>query len=558
VGTIHRLRYVVVTAAVLVVATAPGPALGAANLLPSGGFEGNGSGTLAGWKGMRADLTLRPDGRGGGHAARVARTAGARTYSIVATPNPASAVAERLYRAHGYLRSGRPGRTVCLKLLELTPAGRVAGQAMGCRKATARWQAFPVVNYRAKHGHNAISLRVVQTSGATAGDSFQVDTLQLAAPGADTRAPTVPTALTAQAASGTRVVLTWHAATDNDGVAGYTVYRGGAAIATVFGSASGYTDHSVSPGKTYTYAVAAFDASGNRSARTKGVPVTTPSPGDPVIAAAGDIACDPTSGDFNGGAGTSSSCNMRATSDLIEADPSISAVLTLGDDQYGCGGYQAFLQSFDITWGRFLAKIHPIPGNHEYQTSGGSDCAPNAAGYFRYFGAAAGNAQGDYAWNIGAWHMIALNGECNDVGGCDAGSAQGKFLQANLGSSACSLAYWHEPYYTGTASRVSKFSYFWNTLHAGGADIVLDGHIHTYARFAQQDANGNVDTADGIREFIVGTGGEDKGSLNGSTNVQFNAKTFGILELTLHPSSYDWKFVSTAGTTLDSGTAACH
>jgi hypothetical protein len=553
-----RLPYTVATAAVLVCATAAGPALGAANLLPSGGFEGNGAGTLAGWKGMHAALTLRPDGRGGGHAARVARVTGARTYSIVAAPNPATAVANRLYTARGYLRSGKPGRTVCLKLVEMTPAGRSAGQAMGCRAATLTWRAFPAVNYTAKRTGDAIALRVVQTSAAAAGDSFQVDALQLTAPGADALAPTTPTALTAQAASATKVVLGWDAATDNDGVAGYTVYRGGAAIATVSGSTTAYTDSSVAAGKTYVYAVDAFDASGNRSARTTGVSVTTPSPGDPVIAAAGDIACDPTSPSFNGGNGTGSSCMMRATSDLIASDPSLSAVLTLGDDQYGCGGYQAFLQSFDITWGRFLAKIHPVPGNHEYQTSGGSDCAPGAAGYFTYFGAAAGNAQGDYAWNIGAWHMIALNGECGNVGGCNAGSPQGNFLQANLGSSACTLAYWHEPYYNGTPTPSSTYSYFWNTLHAGGADIVLNGHIHTYARFAQQDASGNLDPAHGIREFIVGTGGEDEASLGASTNVEFSAKAFGILELTLHPSSYDWKFVTTAGKTLDSGTAACH
>ena len=115
----------------LVFAGAAAPALATPNLLASGGFEGGATGSLAGWKGMRAVLTLRPDGRGGGHAARVARSAGARTYSIVAAPNPAAAVAERLYRARAYLRSGRPGRTVCLKLIELTPAGRVAGQAIG-------------------------------------------------------------------------------------------------------------------------------------------------------------------------------------------------------------------------------------------------------------------------------------------------------------------------------------------------------------------------------------------------------------------------------------------
>ena len=500
----------------LVFAGAAAPALAAPNLLPSGGFEGGAAGSLAGWKGMRAVLTLRPDGRGGGHAARVARVAGARTYSIVASPNPAAAVAERRYRASAYLRSGRPGRTVCLKLIELTPAGRVAGQATGCHKATAAWRALPVVSYTAKHTGDAISLRVVQTSAASAGDSFQVDALQLTAPGSDAIAPSAPTALSAQAAAATKVVLAWHAASDNTGVAGlHRLPRRRGHRDRVRQGQRLHRQARSPPARPTSTPWTPSTAPATARARTKGVSVTMPSPGDPVIAAAGDIACDPTAGEFNGGKGSGSACNMQATADLIAADPSIAAVLALGDDQYGCGGYSAFLGSFDITWGRFLAKIHPVPGNHEYQTSGGSDCAPDAAGYFRYFGAAAGNAQGDYAWNIGAWHMIALNGECKDVGGCDAGSPQGNFLQANLGKSACTLAYWHEPYYNGSAGHSGNYSYFWNTLHSAGADIVLNGHIHTYGRFAEQDANGNVDTAHGIREFIVGTGGEDKGSLNG-------------------------------------------
>ena len=278
---------------------------------------------------------------------------------------------------------------------------------------------------------------------------------------------------------------------------------------------------------------------------------------DPVIAAAGDIACDPADSNFNNGNGTSSHCRELATSDLVVADPSISAVLALGDNQYGCGGYTAYQQSFDPSWGRFKSMIEPVPGNHEYQTSGGTDCAAHAAGYFRYFGSAAGNANGDYAWNIGAWHMIALNGDCGDVGGCDAGSPQGTFLQNNLGSSQCTLAYWHQPYYDGTSSPSSSYKYFWQTLYNADADIVLNGHLHTYARFAPQDAAGNVDSAKGVRQFIVGTGGDDLFSLNGSHNVQFTTKAFGILKLTLHPTSYDWKFVNTSGNVLDSGSAPC-
>jgi acid phosphatase type 7 len=557
VGTTH-LRYLAAAACVLVAAGGASSALGASGLLPSGGFEAGGSGSLAGWKGTGAVLSLRSDGRGGGHAVRIARAPGNRTYSIVAAPAPATAVAGRRYRAAGYIRSGTPGRRVCVKLVEVTPAGHTAGYAAGCLKATATWRAFPAAAYTAKHSGDAISFRVVQTSAAAPGDSFQVDDLSLTSPSADSAAPSQPSGVTAQATSSTRVALAWHASTDATGVAGYTIYRGGVFVATVPGSATAYTDTGRRSGTRYVYAVDAFDASGNRSPRSAGVSVTTFTPGDPVIAAAGDIACDPTASGFNGGSGTSSKCAERATSDLVLANPSIAAVLALGDNQYGCGGYTAFQQSFAPTWGRFLAKIHPVAGNHEYQTSGGSDCAPNAAGYFRYFGAAAGNAQGDYAWNIGAWHMIALNGECGNVGGCNAGSAQGRFLQANLGSSRCTLAYWHEPYYKGSGSPASAYTYFWNTLHAAGADIVLNGHIHTYARFAPQDANGDVDTADGMREFIVGTGGEDKASPPGSTNVQFTAKAFGLLELTLHPASYDWKFVSVDGSVLDSGSAACN
>jgi acid phosphatase type 7 len=550
-------RFAVLAASVVAVALAAGPAFAATNLLPNGGFENSGKGTIAGWKGIRGTLTVRPDGRGGGHAARVARTSGA-TYSIAASPNPVPAAAGRVYRARGYLRSGRPGRTVCLKLLETTPAGRIAGQRSGCLKATGSWRAFPTVTYTGKHAGDTIAFRVVQTSRASAGDSFQVDGLNLAAPSDDGRAPAAPTGLTAHGTSPTKVALAWNASTDNRSVAGYTIFRGGAFLATVSGTRTTYTDGKVVAGKTYRYAVDAFDASGNRSPRTAEVTATPSAAPDPIIAAAGDIACDPTSGSFNGGQGTAGACQQMATSDIIENDPRIAAVLTLGDEQYGCGGFSAFEASFDPSWGRFKTKIHPAPGNHEYQTSGGTDCAPNAAGYFRYFGGAAGNAQGDYAWNIGAWHMIALNGECADVGGCNAASPQGQFLQSHLGTSKCTLAYWHEPYYNGRGIASSKFAYFWQTLRAANADIVLNGHVHTYARFAPQDASGNADPG-GVREFIVGTGGEDHGSVGGSTNVQAtDGSHFGVLELTLHPTSYSWQMVATTGAVLDSGTSACN
>src|SRR5512133_3750002 len=277
---------------------------------------------------------------------------------------------------------------------------------------------------------------------------------------------------------------------------------------------------------------------------------------DPLIAAAGDIACDPSDSKFHNGQGTSSACRARATGDLILSEP-VDAVLALGDNQYQCGGYQAYLQSFDPAWGRFKAKIHPVPGDNEYETRG-TDCASGAAGYFRYFGAAAGASRGDYAWTLGGWRLIALNAECGHAGGCGSSSPQATFLKSQLGLAQCTLAYWHQPYYKGTSRPASSYKAFWDILYSGNADVVLNGHLHNYSRFAPQDAGGHVDAARGVRQFIVGTGGRSLFSLDGTHNVEKTSKAYGVLELRLHPTSYNWSFVNTAGTVLDSGTADCH
>jgi Fibronectin type III domain/Concanavalin A-like lectin/glucanases superfamily/Calcineurin-like phosphoesterase len=296
-------------------------------------------------------------------------------------------------------------------------------------------------------------------------------------------------------------------------------------------------------------------------------PNVASSAGDPVIAAAGDIACDPANGNFNGGAGTSSSCRQRYTSDLL-ANAGLAAVLPLGDDQYYCGGYQAFLQSYDQSWGRVKALTRPVPGNHEYLTSGGTGCdASNAGahGYFTYFGTAAGApGKGYYSYDIGTWHILALNSNCGDAGGCSATSPQGQWLAADLAAhqNTCTLAYWHIPLFS-SGGRASQNSLpFWKSLYAAHADVVLNGHDHIYERFFPQDPSGTPDNANGIREFIAGTGGANHTSI---TAVAANSElrdttTFGVLELTLHQGSYDWKFVPAAasGTFTDSGSAKCH
>jgi hypothetical protein len=295
-----------------------------------------------------------------------------------------------------------------------------------------------------------------------------------------------------------------------------------------------------------------------------------PLPGDPVIAAAGDIACDPAARGFHDGNGTANGCSALKTSNLLVGAP-LDGVLPLGDNQYECGGLLAFQRSYALSWGRVdPAIIHPVAGNHEYETKAqdpnGTDCSTtaNAAGYFAYFGAAAGNpGQGYYSYDIGAWHLIALNANCKFVA-CKAGSAQEVWLKSDLQSHAnqCTLAYWHQPRFSsGSGGGTSSVGAFWNDLYANHAEIVLNGHLHTYERFAPLNPSGAVDNTNGIREFIVGTGGDNHGkfkTIHAGSQVR-NTTTYGVLELTLGADSYSWSFVPvTGGTFTDSGTTDCH
>jgi hypothetical protein len=271
---------------------------------------------------------------------------------------------------------------------------------------------------------------------------------------------------------------------------------------------------------------------------------------DPVIAVAGDIACDPANKNFNGGNGTSSSCRQKYTANLM-IGAGLAGVLDLGDNQYYCGGYQAYLQSYDLSWGQLKSITHPSVGNHEYLTSGGTDCTTanaGAAGYFQYFGSAAGRSgQGYYSFDIGTWHIIALNSNCGDAGGCGASSPQGVWLADDLKThtSVCTLAFWHIPLFSSGGRANNNSKAFWQLLYDNNADLILSAHDHIYERFAPQDPSGNLDLTRGIREFLVGTGGANH---TGITTIAANSEvrnndTFGVLKLTLHPTSYDWQFV---------------
>ena len=272
--------------------------------------------------------------------------------------------------------------------------------------------------------------------------------------------------------------------------------------------------------------------------------------GDPVIAAAGDIACART-------VTSSTACHQGNTAELIR-QLAPTAVLALGDEQYETGTLDGFEKSYQPSWGQFRDITRPVPGNHEYQTA-------DASGYYSYFQTAAGDpSKGYYSFDIGTWHVVALNSNCHVVGGCESGSPEEQWLRADLAShrNVCTLAFWHHPRFSsGEHGNEAPYDAFWRALYDAGADVVLNGHDHDYERLAPQDPDANLDASRGIREFVVGTGGKSHyGFTKFAANSEVrNADTFGVLELTLHARSYDWRFVPEAGASFtDSGNGVCH
>jgi len=295
-----------------------------------------------------------------------------------------------------------------------------------------------------------------------------------------------------------------------------------------------------------------------------------PVSGDPVIVAAGDIACSPNDSHFNGGAGAPTSCKQRATSDIFVGDATVDRVLALGDLQYECAAYSDFLASYAPSWGRAKTITRPALGNHEYITGTdpfGVSCPGGGKGYFQYFADSpsvnVAPPGGYYSWDIGSWHMVVLNSNCKFVS-CTASSAQGTWLKNDLAASnaPCTLAYWHHPRFTGKVNGpTGSMGALWKQLETEGAEVILNGHKHAYARFAPLTTSGVIDPAHGIRQFIVGTGGENIGVISNQFAMVERTdpgRHFGVLRMTLHPQSYDFKMVATDGTIIDSGTTACH
>lgn len=271
-----------------------------------------------------------------------------------------------------------------------------------------------------------------------------------------------------------------------------------------------------------------------------------PPPGDRIFVGAGDIArcSDAVSG-------------RDLTANLILAMPSDAAVFTTGDNAYMEGTEEQFRNCYDPSWGRFKSRTHPVPGNHEYLTAGGSP-------YFNYFGAAAGPpGLGYYAVDLNsAWRVIALDSEI----AMDTNSPQMQFLKNDLQTNArpCTIALWHRPLFnsgTGNGEALDTAPLF-RALYDANADVVLNGHEHSYERFAPQDPDRRPDAARGLREFIVGTGGIDApydfGTVRPNSEVRI-AQTWGVLKFVLSPNSYTWNFIpAISGGLTDSGSGTCH
>jgi alkaline phosphatase len=319
------------------------------------------------------------------------------------------------------------------------------------------------------------------------------------------------------------------------------------------------------------------------SARAAG---TGPS-GEAVLLAAGDVASCLKPGD-------------EATAALLAKEPD-AAVAMLGDGAYPSADLYNYTQCYGPSWGSvpdIAARIHPVTGNHEY------DSSVDAVDYFDYFGDPAGpRGKGYYSYDLAGWHVIVLNANCASnvppnvtpaADGCDAGSVQGKWLQDDLAAHAtpCMIAMWHEPRFFSVQlpkgliadnlqpSSDPTMNGLWKILENAGADVVLNGHWHGYERFPRMSlppgssVGPGVQDPKGMREFIVGTGGgphhqfqrDAQGNLirnDPNSEVQID-KTYGVLRLALHPTGYDWKFLSSgtpgepaAGTVLDKGTDSC-
>jgi fibronectin type 3 domain-containing protein len=365
----------------------------------------------------------------------------------------------------------------------------------------------------------------------------------------DTTPPAAPQNLAAGAGDGA-VSLTWTANTESD-LAGYNVYRSTQTPVSTSGqtlngdtlvSTPSFFDSTASNGTAYHYAVTAVDTSTNASGPSNEVAATPAVSTDPVILSAGDIA-------------DCGNLTDEATAAILRQNSG--TVIALGDNVYPDATLDEFNNCYGPSWGTEKARTAPVIGNHEYHTVG-------ASGYFDYFGQAAHPNTGYYSFEQGTWHVVVLNSECAEVGGCGASSPQGQWLSADLAAHQGTnvLAVMHRPLFSSEiVGQITDTLPLWRTLYAAGADLILVGHHHLYERFAPLTPDGDIDTQFGIRQFTVGTGGESHDPIREvkPTSEVRNNTAFGVLRVVLGPDSYTWQFIPVAGDTFtDFGSSLVH
>jgi acid phosphatase type 7 len=280
------------------------------------------------------------------------------------------------------------------------------------------------------------------------------------------------------------------------------------------------------------------------------VPPPAPAPQSAVLIGAADVA-------------TCSSPGTAQTARLIDSMEGI--VFTAGDNLADTTA--SYQRCFAPHWGRHMERLRVTLGNRDY------DRDASAADAFDYFGDRAGpRGLGYYSFDAGSWHVVVLN--TSGFVDMSAASAQVQWLKADLAAAAarngagsnagprCTLALFHKRrFYQGAWGRNEAIKPIWDALYAAGVEFVVNGQDKFYERYRPLNPDGVADPVNGIRQFIVGTGGRwlDR-FIEPSANVEVrNNTTWGVMKFTLDEGKYSWQFVPAAGGTFsDTGTGTCH
>ncbi|MEA2276615.1 MAG: hypothetical protein QOC78_1575 [Solirubrobacteraceae bacterium] len=280
---------------------------------------------------------------------------------------------------------------------------------------------------------------------------------------------------------------------------------------------------------------------------TSAPPSSAPSGGGVVVAAAGDVACPGV-------------CGQADTARIVTQTIRPQYVLGLGDYQYDTGTLPNFAANYDPYWGQFKNITYPINGGlHDFFGTG------DYLTYFNAGGPVALQPEASYSFDIGSWHVVALNSYCFERSSCDAAQWTA-WLKQDLAAhpARCTLAYYHEPYWTSPSHHPEDTALrpWIQALYDAGADVVLQGHNHLYERFAPQSPDSQRDDARGIVAFTVGTGGDSHYPFDGppvANSLVRDDSTWGVLRLVLRPDGYDFQFIPVPGATFtDSGSGTCH